>query len=93
VQHVVKEALMMSRRTLKAGANTVKLHLLSFLRCFVCGEMLLSMNMGRPFSSGAYSTTEPEGKPDAAPSLAIVDRVPILHGMHFVEDNPGSLCS
>ncbi len=35
--------------------------------------------MGRPLSSGAYSTTEPDGKPDAAPSDAIVDRVPTLH--------------
>jgi hypothetical protein len=41
--------------------------------------MELSINMGRPFSSGAYSTTEPDGKPDAAPSDAIVDKVPILH--------------
>jgi hypothetical protein len=45
----------------------------------VCGEMELSINMGRPLSSGAYSTTEPDGKPDAAPSDAIVDRVPTLH--------------
>lgn len=36
------------------------------------------MNMGRPFSSGAYSTTEPDGKPEAAPSEATVDKVPIL---------------
>lgn len=69
----------MGARTLKAGANTVKLHLLSCLRCFVCGEMELSINMGRPLSSGAYSTTEPDGKPDAAPSDASVDKVPTLH--------------
>ena len=36
------------------------------------------MNMGRPLSSGAYSTTEPDGKPAAAPSEATVDNVPIL---------------
>ena len=49
-------------RTLNAGANTVKLHLLSLLRCLVWGEMELSMKMGRPCSSGAYSTTEPDGE-------------------------------
>lgn len=69
---------IIKRRTLKAGANTVKLHLLSFRRCRVCGEIELSMKMGRPFSSGAYSTTEPDGKPAAGPSAATVDRVPIL---------------
>lgn len=37
------------------------------------------MKMGRPFSSGAYSMTEPDGKPAAAPSDATVDSVPILH--------------
>ena len=36
------------------------------------------MNMGRPLSSGAYSTTEPDGKPAAAPSDARVDKVPTL---------------
>lgn len=36
------------------------------------------MNMGRPFSSGAYSTTDPDGKPEAAPSEATVDKVPVL---------------
>ena len=56
----------------------MKLHLLSFLKCLVCGEIELSMNMGRPLSSGAYSTTEPDGKPDAALSEATVDKVPIL---------------
>ena len=66
-------------RTLNAGANTVKLHLLSFLRCLVWGEIELIMKMGRPCSSGAYSTTEPEGKPAAGPSDATVDSVPVLH--------------
>ena len=45
----------------------------------MCGEMELSIKIGRPFSSGAYSTTEPDGKPEAAPSDAIVDKVPTLH--------------
>lgn len=65
-------------RTRKAGPNTVRLHLLSFLRCLVCGDMELSINMGRPLSSGAYSTTDPDGNPEAAPSEATVDSVPIL---------------
>lgn len=60
----------------------MKLHLLSFLRCLVCGEIELSMNMGRPFSSGAYSTTEPDGKPEASPSEATVDKVPTLQCTH-----------
>ena len=42
------------------------------------GEIELSIKIGRPLSSGAYSTTEPDGKPDAAPSAATVDSVPIL---------------
>jgi len=50
----------------------------------VCGEMELSINMGRPLSSGAYSTTEPDGKPDAAPSDAIVDKVPTLHKLEGI---------